>query len=104
MKHRWTAILTAALVFQLSAPQVMADTPQPGDIAADVLVARPLCFVATAAGAVIFVVALPFAAIARNVRGTADILVNKPARLTFCRHLGDFQPLREDAVEHNAHR
>ena len=104
MKNRWTVIAVAALMFHLSAPRVAAETPRPESVAADVLVARPLCFVATVAGAALFVVALPFAAVARNVPETAETLVGKPARLTFCRRLGDFDPLRDDAVEHVPNR
>ncbi len=102
MKRRWTVLLATALVFSFSTPRVCAaDVPRPEGVATDVLVVRPLCFVATAAGAVVFVVALPFAAIAHNIPETAETLVNKPARLTFCRKLGDFEPLRHDAIEHN---
>lgn len=62
----------------------------PGEVAADALVVRPLGLAATAVGAAVFVVALPFAAIARDVKGTGDILVGTPARFTFVRKLGDF--------------
>ncbi len=63
----------------------------PGEVAADVLVVRPVGLAATVVGAVIFVVALPFAAIARDVKGTGDILVGAPARFTFVRKIGDFE-------------
>jgi hypothetical protein len=64
--------------------------PDPGEVAVDVLVVRPIGIAATAVGAAIFVVALPFAAIAGDVDKAARTLVNKPARFTFRRPLGDF--------------
>jgi hypothetical protein len=63
----------------------------PGEVAADALVVRPLGLAATAVGAAIFVVALPFAAIAKDVKGTGATLVGAPARFTFQRRLGDFE-------------
>jgi hypothetical protein len=63
----------------------------PGEVAADALVVRPLGLAATAVGAAIFVVALPFAAIAKDVKGTGATLVGAPARVTFQRRLGDFE-------------
>ncbi len=61
-----------------------------GEVAADVLLVRPVSFAATAVGAAIFVVALPFAAIAGDVKGTGRALVGAPAAYTFKRKLGDF--------------
>lgn len=58
--------------------------------AADLVIARPLWFVATVVGAGLFVVALPIAALSKNVNGTAHTLVGKPAAATFTRPLGDF--------------
>ncbi len=63
----------------------------PAEVAADALVVRPLGLAATAVGAAIFVVALPFAAIAGDVHGPARSLVGAPARFTFKRRLGDFE-------------
>lgn len=62
----------------------------PGVVAADALVVRPVGLAATAVGAAIFVVALPFAALAGDVNRTGRILVGAPARFTFQRRLGDF--------------
>lgn len=63
----------------------------PAEVAADALVVRPVSLVSTVVGAAIFVVALPFAAISGDVKGTGDVLVGAPARYTFRRKLGDFE-------------
>ncbi len=65
-------------------------------VAADTLVVRPACLVATAVGATLFVVSLPIAAISRSVKRTAHVLVVRPARATFTRPLGDMEALEED--------
>ncbi len=59
-------------------------------VAADALVARPLCFVATIVGSAVFVVALPVAATSGSIDSTAEVLVKRPAWATFGRPLGDF--------------
>jgi hypothetical protein len=56
-------------------------------------VGRPACFVATVVGSAIFVVALPFAAMSKSTKKTADALVVKPAKATFSRPLGEFEEL-----------
>jgi hypothetical protein len=61
--------------------------------AADVVLVRPACLAATAIGSALFVVALPFAALSKSVKRTADTLVGKPARATFTRPVGDFTTL-----------
>lgn len=82
----------------------MAEEPTPERVVADLLVARPAGLVLVAAGAVVMLVAIPFAAMARCAPQTAETLVGKPARLMFCRRLGDFEPLRQDAVDHHPRR
>ena len=69
-------------------PSRVAD---PAEVAADALVVRPLGLVSTVLGAAIYVVTLPFAAIAGDVHGPARSLVGAPARFTFKRKLGDFE-------------
>jgi len=59
-------------------------------VVADVVVARPGCFLATIFGATVFVVAFPFAAMSKNVHKTAHALVECPAKATFTRPVGDF--------------
>ena len=91
-KNLLTLACVAALLFTLphNAPAAEADG---GAIIADVLIARPLCFAATAVGSVFFVIALPFAAITREVPSTANALVVIPAKATFTRSLGNFDDL-----------
>jgi hypothetical protein len=55
----------------------------------DVLVARPISLLATAAGAVLFVASLPIAAVSRSVSSTSETLVAAPARDLFTRPVGD---------------
>jgi hypothetical protein len=66
------------------------------ETAADVLVVRPVCLVATVIGSVVFVVALPAAAISKSVKKTANTLVVKPANATFTRPLGDMDALTDE--------
>lgn len=55
---------------------------------ADILVARPLGIAATAAGAVLFVISLPFSLLGGNTPQAAYELVGLPAQVTFARPLG----------------
>ena len=66
------------------------------EVAADALVVRPACLVATVVGSAVFVVALPWAAISKTVKKTADELVGKPANATFVRPMGDMDALKAD--------
>lgn len=63
------------------------------DAIADVVLVRPGCFVATLLGSVVFVVALPIAAISGSIRTTADTLVIGPAQATFTRPIGDYSTI-----------
>ena len=72
------------------------DDSGPLAVAADAMVVRPACLVATVLGSAIFVVALPMAAISKSVKKTADTLVAKPAKATFTRPLGDMDALTDD--------
>jgi hypothetical protein len=73
-----------------TAPVSAAPSSDPAVIAADVLIGRPLCLVATILGGAVFVVSLPVAASTGGIDSAADALVGKPARATFVRPLGDF--------------
>ncbi|MBX3748354.1 MAG: multidrug transporter [Verrucomicrobiae bacterium] len=75
-------------------PLRSGDGSDPVEVAADALVVRPLGLAATAVGAAIWVVALPFSAISGDVDRTGQVLVGGPARFTFRRRLGDFEPGR----------
>lgn len=93
------ALISLLLSSLLIASPVRAE-PQPADnpdlmtkpgtftMAGDAVIARPLLLLATATGAVLFVVSLPFSLLGNNVEQAADKLVLTPARATFTRCLG----------------
>jgi hypothetical protein len=60
-----------------------------GAMVVDALLLRPLGIVATAVGAVVYVVSLPFSAAAGNSDEACQKLVKAPADYTFQRPLGD---------------
>ena len=62
----------------------------PGLMAADIVLARPLGAVATVAGLAIFVVSAPFSALGGNSQEAWNSLVASPAGYTFIRPLGHF--------------
>ena len=92
-----TLIITIAVIFMTSvlAGPVMAwdpdaDTePSGAAMAGDLLVIRPISFVALVAGSVVFALSSPFSAIGGNINQAADKLVKAPATYTFVRPLGD---------------
>lgn len=57
---------------------------------ADLLLLRPVGFVATIIGGAAFILSLPFSAAGGNMDAAADMMVGAPARFTFHRALGDF--------------
>jgi len=57
----------------------------------DFCVVRPVGIVATAIGAVAFVVSLPFSALGENSAAASQKLISEPAAYTFVRPLGEFQ-------------
>ena len=67
------------------------ESPSPATMAADAVLVRPLGLAATAVGAVLFVVSLPFSAVAGNVGEAGHALVVDPAKMTFDRPLGHFK-------------
>jgi hypothetical protein len=67
-----------------------ADTgPSPEAMTADLVVVRPLGFVATLVGGVVFVIGLPIEAATGNFSGPANALVTRPAKFTFERPIGE---------------
>ena len=70
-----------------------AEVGGPLETAADAIVVRPACLVATTVGSVVFLIALPWAAASKSIKQTADALVVKPAAATFTRPLGDMDAL-----------
>jgi hypothetical protein len=94
MKNRILTMCCAALILLAQAPRSFAmEDGSPEATAADVLVVRPACFVATILGSALFIVALPVAAISKSTKQTANALVAAPARATFSRPLGDMTDL-----------
>lgn len=90
IKSRALTVLVVAALGATSVPAFADPSEYPNDfaMAGDLLVARPLGLVWTVAGSAIFVVSLPFTAIAGNIKGAADTLVVGPAKETFVRCLG----------------
>ena len=91
-----TAICVLAITLCSVGSACAADDTGPLAVAADAIVVRPACLVATIVGSVVFVVALPAAAASKSIKKTADTLVVKPAAATFTRPLGDVAALREE--------
>jgi hypothetical protein len=83
-------VCAATLVFASAAPAFASREHDPAVVAGDALVVRPLSFLATVAGAGVFVLALPVALTSGSIHSTADALVVQPGRFTFRRPLGDF--------------
>jgi hypothetical protein len=89
-----TAVCVVALLMSQTTPTRAAES-DPVSVAADVLVVRPACLVATIVGSALFVIALPVAATSKSIKPTARALVSAPAKATFTRPLGDMAALTE---------
>ena len=90
MKTKIITLVCAAALLASTTPVLAQGESSPTAIAADVLLARPVCFAVTVLGSVIFLVGLPVAATSKSIKPAAEALVLKPARATFTRPLGDF--------------
>jgi hypothetical protein len=95
MKTKLITGLCVALVLGMATPCLASNDEGSLNAIADVTVVRPGCFVATVIGSAFFVVALPFAAISKSVKKTANTLVVKPAKATFTRPVGDMDALTD---------
>ena len=95
MKTKMVTTVCAALVLATTTP-CFAENDGPLASIADVVVVRPVCFVATAVTSAFFVVCLPFAAASKSVKQTAKTLVVTPAQATFTRPVGDMDALMEE--------
>ena len=69
--------------------QITDEAPSSGAIAADIVLLRPLSLVGTVLGTAVFIVGLPFEAIAGDISEPANRLVVQPAKFTFTRPLGE---------------
>ena len=90
LRTKLLTVFAAGCLLLGSAPSFAepADEPSAGEMAADMIVARPLGLVATVLGTATFVVSLPFSALGGNVGEAADALVVGPGKATFVRCLG----------------
>jgi len=95
MKTKLLSAICAAAILSISANTASAESDDDLKVAADTLVVRPVCLVATAIGTGLFVISLPIAAISRSIKKTARVLVIRPARATFTRPLGDMEALED---------
>lgn len=68
--------------------QQRAQPPTDISMAVDILIARPLLFVASVIGTGLFVISLPLSMMGGNTEEAADKLVVTPVRATFFRCLG----------------
>ena len=101
-----TGALTARPEYSAATAALNENAPttarrDPATMAVDLVVARPAGAVATVAGAAIFLVSWPFAALGGNTEETWDSLVADPAAYTVKRPLGDFdheRPLHPPAA------
>ncbi len=96
MKRRLFSLACVLALVSAGAPSAQAD---PGDnevaVLADVVVVRPVCFVATVVGSALFVVSLPVTSLTRSVHKTGHALVVRPAKATFTRPIGDMDALKD---------
>lgn len=90
-----TTVCVLALSLGSVTPALASSDDGPLTVAADFIVVRPACLVATVIGSALFVAALPIAATSRSVKKTAHTLVISPAKATFTRPLGDMEALTD---------
>ena len=86
------ATVLAGCLLTLSAPAMSATLYEEGDDAAimlDLAVLRPIGFLATLAGGVIFVASLPISIPTWSVDKTFASFVKRPVLYTFVRNLGE---------------
>ena len=90
MKVLRALAIAAALFICQPAWSYEADPHGPSglDMAADLLIGRPVLLATTIVGSAIWLVALPFSALGGNVEETTQVLVVGPAKATFVRCLG----------------
>ncbi|WAE52364.1 multidrug transporter [Stutzerimonas frequens] len=69
-------------------PMYIVEAPKAYPMVGDLIIARPLLIAATAIGAGVFVVSLPFTALGGNVGEAGKALVVEPGKAAFVRCLG----------------
>ncbi len=90
-----TVVCAVALGLATATPGHAASTPDPGAVVLDFVIARPCCLAVTAVGTALFVVTLPVSAASKSVKSVRHALVDKPAKMTFKRPLGDLDALMD---------
>lgn len=96
MRAKLISAICVLAVTLCSVGSASAENGGPLEVAADVIVIRPACLVATVVGSALFVVALPWAAASKSIKSTAGTLVVKPAAATFTRPVGDMEALMDE--------
>ena len=95
--RRALIVLVAALGLGLAGPASAIDdyasagTPSAAAMGVDRVLVRPVSLAATALGAGLFVVSLPFSLLGMNASDAGNRLVVEPGKYTFVRPLGNFQ-------------
>ncbi|MFV0478205.1 MAG: hypothetical protein ACK5ME_10270 [Parahaliea sp.] len=98
MKPLTHRLAVATITFLLALPQTLwaqeavEEHPSAGAMVSDLLIARPLGFLATVGGTAVFLVSLPFTLASGHVAEAADTLVVSPGEATFVRCLGCREP------------
>lgn len=95
MKTKLVTLLCALAIGSAGITTCPASTGDAAAAVTDVILVRPLGFVATILGAAFFVISLPVAIPSRSTQKAADTLVGKPAHFTFQRPVGDFDDLED---------
>ncbi len=87
---RFLAVLAISMVTALPAmaEEQLPEERRGGDMAIDMVLARPIGLLSVIGGSVLFVVSLPFTIPSGSVDAAADELVRKPINYTFRRPLG----------------
>lgn len=96
MNSRILVSLTLLALLLASATPARASDEKATAVVADALVVRPACVAATLLGSAVFVIALPFSALTKNVHATAHVLISGPAHAAFVRPMGDFDEFIEN--------
>ncbi len=93
MHRRFRRFLAVLAIATVTALPVMAEEQLPadrrgGDMALDLILARPIGLLSVVGGSVLFVVSLPFTISSSSMDTAAEEFVTKPIEYTFKRPLG----------------
>jgi len=107
IKSLQKALLVVSTALLISMPQlsmasddaVVLEKPTALAMTGDAIFARPVLFVMTAVGSVLYLVSLPFSLAGGNAAEAGEVLVLKPAQTTFIRCLGCKNPGYKKTVQ-----